>query len=235
MNVENLLADAQDLSLRRAILLYEGDSRVLATVHAVYQVPDEKQPVIGPGRCLTREALDELVHKLAGTSQRRDIIPEGVLCSDSTRLAWWTPSALRPIFFNTADKEFNKAVDGKNVRYPALVFVAKPGSLSVFAIPEDARPNADTKLYRAPFMNLYDQGNMCAGDTRLPEVVLTKDIPTWERSFFDTRFTHTNIHSGKLTTFEGGHTALWKAMVRAKRFPADALLPLKKTLEEAVQ
>jgi PRTRC genetic system protein B len=238
MRIEHVMGDVEtgsgSLDLSRAIMLYDRGSLALATIHDVAKFDDGQPPTILPGRCLTRESLVAILGGLSGGPQAHEILPASVISSDALRLAWWVPSARRPIFFNTGDKEFNRDVDGKNVRYPALLFVAKPGVLSVFALAKDERPGEKTKLFRAPFLNLYEAGNMCSGDTRLPGVVQSCDIPAWERSFFETRFTHSNLHGRELTKFKGGHNALWRAMVEAESFPGKALLPIETTLQEAI-
>jgi PRTRC genetic system protein B len=204
-------------------------------VHRIIQ-PSEGPPTLLQGECLGRADLEEMIRLISGSSKRREILPERILCQDGGLMAWWTASERRPIFFQTTDKEFNARMRGKSVVHPSLLFVARPGKLSVFALADSARPAGDTPLYRAPYFNLYDVGTMCPGNARLPTALLAGDLPVWERAFFETQFTHTNIHWGQLTKHPGGHAGLWPTMAEVERtdFPAEWLVPLKLDVNSAV-
>lgn len=240
MIVNDHLGGASTLELKRAICLYEDAGQALATVHPV-RLNKKGRPEIMAGSLLTRLVLDEMILKLSGIKRERVILPECVLCLDGSRMAWWTPAQRRPIFFQTTDKEFNKAMRGKAVLHPALVFIARPGVLSAFALADSKRPDGDTRLYRAPYPNLYEAGNMCAGNARLPSVLQIEDLALWERAFFDTNFTHANVSEKKLTNHPGGLKGLWKALSVAalaeddcETFPWEWLNPAKLTLSKAV-
>ncbi len=237
MRAESYLSQADQMDLHRAILLYESNTQTIATLHDMLHT-DNAPPQILPGQCLTAEMLDELLRKLSASPVQRSILPPEVLC-DTGCLCWWKPSCRAPIFFNTKSAAFNKELNGKEVLHPTLLFLAKPGRLQILALSEDKRPGPDTPLFRAPYYNLYslgDEGAMCQGNVRLPEVTLPRDIPIWEKAFFETNFTHSNIGGAPLTKMKGGHDALWRVM--AKRIiigsHADYLVPLKITLQEAV-
>lgn len=226
------------LDLKKALLLYtnsQGDA--LATVHDIHK--PEEGPSLLPGTPLDRNALADLVAKLSGQSQRRTILAERTLFADASMLVWWCPSARRKLYFKSGKADLDE-LSGKEALHPPLVFLARSQHLSVWALAGNARPLATTKLYTAPYFNLYAGGNMCIGNVRLPES-LDPSEPTlvqWEEAFFGTNFTHSNLGSGKLTSFPGGHNALWKAMVSGgyDRFPHSSLIPLpsKLTLEEAI-
>jgi PRTRC genetic system protein B len=150
-------------------------------------------------------------------------------------MVWWLPSRRREIHFNSADTTFNQEVSGKQVCHPPLVMMAEANRLTIFALHQSVRPHAKTLLYRAPYFNLYEAGNMCAGSVRLPSVVSAKDIPRWEAAFFGTNFTHSNLHGQKLTTHKGGHNGLWRDMLTAEKFPVKLLCEVKlMTLERLV-
>ncbi len=203
----------ETLRLKRAILLYETaiSNEALATVHAV-NCREGAPPEIQAGFCLTQDALDELLRAMAGMSPRRTLLPDGMLSYDGGRMAWWTAPKRRPIFFKTSDKQFNAEVSGKVVLHPPLLFVAEPRNLYVFALAEAARPKADTKFCRAPYFNIYGRGNMCAGNVPLPEIIQPEDVPTWEKAFFETNFTHSNVGGGHLTKKPMTHEMFWRML-----------------------
>ncbi|HEY3281561.1 MAG TPA: PRTRC system protein B [Armatimonadota bacterium] len=241
MRVHPALSGTERLTLNAAVLLYRSDRQALATLHAVGVPAGESQPVIGPGRLLTRDALTDLVRQLDGLPQTRELLPANVLLADSGRLAWWLPSERRPIFFATDDRSMNRELSGRTVLHPALLFVAEPGSLCVFAMTRSDRPTAQTPLYRAPYFNLWTpptgrEGQMCAGNARLPRGLATSALDTWEQAFFLTNFSHTNVPYSTLTSHPHGHAGLWWycAQERVREFPTRYLVPLNLTVGEVV-
>lgn len=218
--------------LAKAILLYTGTGgSALATVH------DVSQGAILPGSVLDRNGLSDMVATLAGENNVRTILHERALYSDASMLLWWCPSARRPIYFKSGKKELDE-LSGTEVLHPALVFLARSQSLTVWALKESERPTASTALYVAPYFNVYETGNMCSGNIRLPDSLTPtgKTIKEWERAFFETNFTRSNLGGQKITTFPGGHNALWKALSSLDQFPSQNLasLPSKTTLEKAL-
>lgn len=216
------------VTLSRALLVYTGKTGSFATVHPISQRQGKVQPEVGPGAPLTRHGLEEIAQVLLsdGTGPMvRELLPENLLYSDATRLLWWAPSALRPIFFRTGRTDFDAALEGKSVYHPPLLFLAK-GGLSVWALGENARPTLDSHLYQAPYFNIFSSGSMCQGNAHFPNVLRPEAMAGFEQAFFETNFTHTNTSGKPLTSFAGGHDALWKHLAETgNSFPLDALLP----------
>lgn len=234
---------AKTLRLEKAILIYAHDGHVagngeghtcFASVHDVRH-PPKGAPVVLDGRCLERSELETLLRDLSGQPDRRELMPDNVLCYDGGRMAWWAPSCRRTIYFSTADKKFNADVNGKRVLHPPLLFVAEPSKLSVFALNADRRPTAKAKIFIAPYCNLYERGNMCRGNIELPGGLSIRDISLWEKVFYDTQFTHSNL-SMRQSKHPGGHNALWRELSRrcVKEFPYQYLMPTKRTLIEVI-
>jgi len=222
--VLNLLTTARPHHATRAIVLYEAEGSAFATVHPIERTGEQWR--VGPGQPLGRDGLAEALQRLAGASHRREILPEHVLYADAGRILWFRPAGVRPIFFHTGKAEFDEAMRGAQALYPALLFLATPGRLYVWALGDDARPTGSTPLHQAPFLNIYDSGLLCSGNTKLPlEVRL--DVAPWERAFYETTFTHSNVRD-RLTGHPGGHDGLWRELVKPpKRFPAKWLRPLR--------
>lgn len=232
MEAHGRMAGAKDLVLRRSLLLYEDRSgAALATVHEVRQKDGKGKghgrAEIGAGRPLTSEALAELVKDLSGQPQRREILPGHLLYADAGRVLWYRRAERRPVFFHTGRREFDAATNGKNALFPPLLFLAKPGNLWVWALRQDGRPDADTPVYRAPFLNIYEDGHMCAGTSKLP-LAVGYDVKLFEKAFFETTFTHSNYRD-HLTAHPGGHDGLWTALVdpELRQWDPAWLLPVK--------
>lgn len=241
MNVSSYLQSEQTLTLSKAVLLYESEAAAFATVHEVLLAAEGKSepPTLGPGVCLTRDLLDQMILKMSGISRRRGILPPNTLCFDGGRMAWYVPPSKRPIFFKTSRKEFNKQMDGRLVWHPGLVFLAQPKVLTVVATLGDQPPIGTSEVFRAPYFNLYDLGNMCAGNSRIPDTVQLSERKIWEDAFFETNFTHSNLlRDQRLTIHPEGHDAMWKeASVRSRKaFDPSWLVPFNPpiTLEDLV-
>ena len=57
---------------------------------------------------------------------------------------------------------------------------------------------------------------MCNGNLTLPPVA-PENLPAFEAAFFNSAFTHSS--DGTLTSFPGGHTALWEHLATRKAAP----------------
>jgi PRTRC genetic system protein B len=229
---------SRSLNLVKAILLYSSvNDDFLATVH------DIETGQLLPGTPIDRDDLSTVVAKLSGQAQAgRSILPVRVLYSDAALLMWWCPASRRPIYFKSGKSELD-SLSGQEVAHPPLVFLARSQSLFVWALQENERPVASTKLYVAPYFNIYEGGGMCSGNVRLPESLTPTEanLEAWGEAFFGTNFTHSNLGGGKLTAFPGGHNALWEKMAleceqsKHWQFPCEAaLVPTKLTVEAAL-
>lgn len=235
MNTSFLQGEASaKLTLVKGILLYQSSSNdYLATVH------DVENGALLPGTPIDRNTISDLTSKLAGQAETgRTMLPARVLYSDASLLMWWCRASRRAIYFKSGKEELD-ALSGKEVAHPPLVFMAQSQRLSVWALAEDERPEASTKLFVAPYFNVYEGGNMCSGNVRLPESLssASKNLKAWEEAFFETNFTHSNLGAAKITTFPEGHNALWIKMEEECRqsahwrFPCEAALaPTKLTV-----
>jgi len=71
------------------------------------------------------------------------------------------------------------------------------------------------------------------GSMRRPDSASVAAIPEWERGFYESAFTHSNV--GRLTRHEGGFEALWEELAgKRKTFPAKMLIALPQTLAQFV-
>ena len=146
-----------ELKLYQAVLLYKNDhgNRYMATVHGVVQKETDGTPLLGSGQLLSTSALRELAKQL-GTSCPAEFLPETVVARTPELIAWWTPSAVRPMFFR--DGSELAGISGKVFPHPALLFVVRNGVLFVRALPNNRRPESDTRLAAAPYWNIDSNG-----------------------------------------------------------------------------
>ena len=150
-----------------------------------------------------------------------EFLPESVLARTERLIAWWTPPQKRLMFFGTAQGDM-AGMNGAIFPQPALVWMAMGHSLWIRALKENRRPTADTRLCVAPYWNVYDTGSVCLGSMRAPDGSTVASIPQWERSFYESEFTHGNV--GRLTRHSGGFEGLWKELAGQEEFPADSMI-----------
>jgi hypothetical protein len=65
---------------------------------------------------------------------------------------------------------------------------------------------------------------------RAPDASTVASIPQWERSFYESEFTHGNV--GRLTRHAGGFEGLWKDLAGKEEFHTESLIELPETVEE---
>lgn len=228
LTIQDATATAPEAKLTGAILLYASanGAQCAATLHPVVEAE------IQPGRPMGKEDLQAIVGALAKAEavetkravprrNEADLLPETVLHVSLTRLLWWCPSAIHPIYFKA--NRTRKLL----VTHPHLLFDASTKGLRVFALRKHERPTLDTRLCQAPYWNVSADGWLCEGSAGLPRVLTPEAIPAFESAFFDTWFTHAN--APRLTTHPKAHDGFWRAMRSKKRrkHPAKWLLPVK--------
>jgi len=211
-----------ELKLYQAVLLYRNDhgNRVMATVHGVVQKEADGAPLLGAGQLLSTAALRELAEQLA-TSCPAEFLPENIVARTPELIAWWTPVAIRHMFFR--DGSELAGVSGKLFPHPALLFVVRNGTLCVRALPTSERPQASTNLATAPYWNIDGNGAVCAGTMRRPKSLTVGSVTAWQQAFFQSEFTHPG-GAGRLTRHKGGTAALWKSLAGKKIFPRSTLI-----------
>lgn len=228
MNVESRLSGGCDSRPIKSFILHKIGDRMIGTYHNIIDDPDGN-PILGAPNLLTHDQLREMVNLLGESGYDRQILPAGLLVADPDMLVWYRPSLLRPIWFETRT-DIDK-LHGKLVRWPATLFMAKPSGLSLFALDSDARPEPETRLYRGPWYNVYANGRLCPGSAPFPQVLrpTAATLKAFEDGWYDSSFVHTNLGMKDLTSFPGGHKALWMHLHEhgEEPFPVETLIPLQ--------
>lgn len=205
--------------LKQAVLIYQemASSAAAATIHAVELSGQNARPTILPGQPITVRALESLIQSL-GRGAKGGFFPPNLISLALDGMVWWCPATRRRIWFkpsNDPDAKRLKALNGKVVHHPPLLFKVEGSHLNLFALAKNQRPTPDTRLYCAPYWNL-SAGHMCNGNLTLPPVA-PENLPAFEAAFFNSAFTHSS--DGALTSFPGGHTALWEHLAIRKAAP----------------
>lgn len=233
------LSESAAFTLSQAILLYtrqagNGDEQATATVHKVALSARSKMPIIMEGKPLSQRELISVLQAMKHT-RKASILPANVLvCTDKT-LVWWAPAQSRNAWFNQPGKGGLGNVSGL-VHYPSMVFMVHDGIFNCYALKTNSRPDADTPLFHAPLMNVWDKGAVCTGNVQFPKDGGVGTMKEWEDALFDSYFTHTN-HSAPIKGYKGGLTALYRKMLKGgfKAFPVQYLNPFKKTLGQLIE
>jgi PRTRC genetic system protein B len=222
------LGDVIELKLDQALLVYTNQqrSRHMVTVHAV-QHAENRSPVLGAGTLLSMETLRGLAKQL-GSGTLLECLPENVIARTADVLAWWSPAAVRPMFFGAGSEL--AGVSGEQFPHPPLLFVVARGILYVRALYENRRPQAASRLAVAPYWNTSGNGKVCHGTMQVPKGMSSASIPRWEAAFFQSEFTHPG-DAVKLTRRKGGVVPLWQSLAGLRRFPIRTLIAAGTVIE----
>jgi len=244
--------DRASWEIEAAILVYgpgnslaaSRDSAAYATVHGIEKRGQRYS--LAAGMPATKEACATIARALGAASTLTGFIPENLLYLGASTLIWWRPPAPATVYFDTTksaagdqpDDKAGAALIGKCARrtaQPGLVFAVTPSEWFVYALKGDARPAARTDLLRAPYFNVWESGRICTGNVRLPETLSPAALARFERAFFDSEFTHPNVHGRKrLVRHERGAYAFWRELLDRpveRGFPEEALLDAELTIE----
>ncbi len=228
-------ASSETMKLTKAILFYQGSQQAYATVNEVINMEDGSQ-ALGAGIPATIESVGELAALLVNNIKMGGFLPETVLSVTPNTVTWWCKPYVRQIYFNCADEKIGKRT--AKVPCPGLVFRVGEKGWSVFAVKGNSRPTPETKLYQAPFFNVWSNGSICTGNVLVPDSASQESITEWERAFFMSYFSHPNVHAPqKLVHSKKGSFGFWKDMLDGvhNTFPASALVETGATLLEYLE
>jgi PRTRC genetic system protein B len=144
------------------------------------------------GRPLTLKCIAELAESFSAEQGNapHGRIPETVLYSDTgkgrERYLWYNPPGKRMMFFL-------KSLNIEDGRYhlPGIIYDTDGERLDVYACKE-AKPAADSILYKAPLFNVTGQ-KVCLGNAKIhfPDNPTFDDyIAYWEKKFWLSEFSH---------------------------------------------
>jgi PRTRC genetic system protein B len=224
-------AEARSMPLTKAWLLYADHEGSFMTEHDVLDTKDG--PIIGTGSPATVNGVRDALMTI--NQQRHDaaFLPVEVLCAAPGITIWWRTAITKRAFLRLEDtKTSGKAID---IPMPALCYCLSGNTFSVFALKRKTRPEANTPLFAAPLLNVFDGGTVCMGNVQAPKDKGVASIEEWERAFWHSTFTHAN--GQKQINRKGGLEAYWKACAgkaAPKSFDNDWLVPTRLTLASLI-
>lgn len=186
--------------------LYEPTSALV-----IYQTKDEHNPqtyvehfdMDKNGQPINAHPLTikeaQALHKMLNTEeieQNACFTPKGILPTNvlhlnpngNGKVIWFTKPQKRQLFFVKS-----LGIPNGQANVPTLLWVATKNKLSVFALKGTRRPTLKTKLYFAPFFNIYHKGNICMGTVDIKthkSDCLEEFMHLWEEHFFNSYFSH---------------------------------------------
>lgn len=159
-------------------------------------------------------------------------IPENILHytplpGGQYELMWYRTEEIRVLHFAAA----LKLTTGK-AWVPPMLYRASRGGMDVYALKNNDRPvPGKTALFRAPFHNVSDLGDVCLGSARVkqPKTKTFESITRyWEDLFWLSEFTHLN---GAKNPTKSPLGSVWKKLVaknpKTKWSDIDELVPQK--------
>jgi PRTRC genetic system protein B len=201
------------------------------TLHEV--VHDRDGARLAEGQLATPQMLVDLMVSL-GRSVPVEILPGNVLVRTTDMIVWWSTATERTMFFSDRGGDpALRRLNAKRYPHPPLVFKASGTSLWIRALARNQRPTVKATLYVAPYWNCNDKGVVCTGSMRIPREKSVQAIHSWEKSFFQSAFSHANGVS-KHTHFADGVLAKWLSLLGKKEFPSQYLVETDQTLAEFV-
>lgn len=238
MNTSVMIGSSHEFRLSRVLLVYGTSDynsypyrHPFITVHEA--VHDSDGARLAEGQLVTPKILSDLLVGL-GRSAPLEFLPERVIVRTAETIVWWMPACVRTMFFSDRGGDAAlKRMNGNAYPQPAMVFKASGSHLWVRALVKNQRPVADTKMSMAPHWNCYDNGVVCTGSMTIPREKSVKAIDLWEKSFFESEFTHAagiRLH----TKYSGGLLAMWQSLRTKRIFPIHHLIELKQNFAEFV-
>ena len=236
--MKNITALFQEVYLpTKALVIYQSMQPEEKEVYVeAYDMDQEGRPI--NARPLTTEQSDELSKALRTSRQKQEhfppckgLLPPNLLYLNQSQAGcaiWYTKPRQVQLFF----KETLSISCGR-AWVPTLLWKATKTDLHLFALPSPDMPTAKTKLYHAPFFNLFSDGKVCMGtvDVDMEAVLTLSDfMRAWERYFFNSYFSHP---LDGCSPVEGNIVQLWQHQIATrKKFPVNALKKHNLTLQQ---
>ena len=189
-----------------SLIVYHSESSSYVEEHAIRELQDNKF-TFGPGKPARIKLLGKLLEEIKGIDKSKyefkNFIPSNVvrfnLKDQSLNLMWLFKKSVRELTFSETNQ-----IQNKRKIIPNLIFQVKNGELYVYAYKLDR--GLKTKIYYAPFHNIYNDGKVCMGNAKINWNIsdLEELIIHIEKMFFNSKFTHLN-HSN----FKNNINVIW--------------------------
>ncbi len=232
MEIHLSIGQNHRLELHDALLVYRDRQTSFITRHDV-QAQKSEPPTLGPAQPLTLAFVESLMRSLGG-AVHAEVLPENILAKGDRLIVWWTPEQRRQMFYQNAEGKMADLNGGIFLQTaPGLEGLERRVERTGARLEQTAASHGDScrsafleSLGRWPRLHWYD--------APARESATVAATPAWERSFYESAFTHANV--GRITRHDGGFEGLWASLKGKRvRFPAEALIQLPQTLEQFVR
>lgn len=198
-----------------ALMVYQSGKDFYLESHRINEVGQ-----IMEGKPLLQETIQEMVEVFFDEKKNslnvKGLIPNNLLSFNplpggNYRMIWYRPAEIRVMHFASQ----LKLSTGK-VWVPAMVYVVNRRELDVYALKSNTRPVESTKLCRAPFHNVSDDGSVCLGSAQVKKPIdqtYLSLIKYWEDLFWLSEFTHMN---GSDQVVKTNLNNVWKKLLTSK-------------------
>jgi PRTRC genetic system protein B len=223
---------------KTALVFYQSKGMNNDTYVEYFDMDKQGNPI--NAHPLTLREANQLVKALKIAKEEKEpcLKPDGIIGNHILSLdavkgkaIWFSKATQREMYF-AESLGIPKGV----ANVPPMLWIAGRNSLSVFALGSNRRPKENTKLYNAPFFNVYKDGNVCMGsvDVRIKRTASLEEFTTaWEGYFFNSYFSHLMADYNPIA---GNCVSLWESLVNTgKTFPYDVLKNSKKTLKNLLR
>ncbi|WP_208328328.1 PRTRC system protein B [Flavobacterium poyangense] len=193
--------------------------------------PVNAHPLTVKEASVLAKALQTEKEKNSAYLKSEGILPSNILhinpSMEKGTVVWYTKAQQRQLYF----VESLQIPSGKT-SVPPMIWYASKNSLAVYALARDRRPTIKTKLYHAPYFNIYEDGKVCMGTVSVDiknSASVEEFTSAWEHYFFNSYFSHL---LGSNSPVKGNCVALWKGLVNTdKPFPKEVLKSSNKTVK----
>ncbi len=225
--------EGDSYELSAAVLIYTNKQKhhAFATKHDVEAFAG--RPIIRPGTPFSERDYTSLVKAMKPSDQpRMQWNDPRLLARGLGRLIWWSAPKQRSLFFKKSTYNANTFTGRGVCATPGLVFMVMDGSMFVYAFKGDGSPTPATKLFQAPFFNVWSRGKVCVGNAFAPRDDQRDDLDAWERMFFGSHFTHPNFTERDRLTVGVNPIEFWQAQINqpGTSFREEVLFDLRLTV-----
>lgn len=241
--MSDLLKDLQkEFEPKLAIMVYEAKGNKKYYYLESHGVSE--QGAITEGKPLQQETiqhiLDVFYAERKDSSQLSGSVPENLLSftprpGGNYNIMWFRPAEIRVMHFATQLK-----LPTAKVWVPPVLYHVTNKSLDVYALKASTRPKPGSMLYRAPFHNVSDGGDVCLGSAEIKKPTdrtFASAMKYWEDLFWLSEFTHLN---GATNPTKSDFNKVWKRLISSKTklkwsdLPNE-LISTKKTLQSLLK
>lgn len=174
--------------------------------------------------------ISDLYRKQEGEHMTLGLIEEHLLFASNKgtcSVMWWRPAGLKALNFKDKLIKITKGAQ-RTWPIPATLWLVHSGELFIWALADDSRPDGKTKLYNAPFFNIYEDARVCLGTApigRERSLTFSGEAARYERGFFLAE----QNGGDQINRAKSQLPVLWTGLAGKRVFPSKReLLPHKK-------